>query len=322
MDKWKRRMKNVFQEYEEHSHFKITEYNKESEKQYRKELRVKIENKVIVIYFILVGILLILQKELMDNIICRIMTTILFVPCLVYALVKIWSFFCKSFFLSYLFFMFIICMFEYGILELYVKPSGKFESLMIAILLMIVSNLIFIFIEQPYILNEISRKQARFTNIVAFISAIMIIIVAEYGRSFVLQTEEFPSEEDIYKEMQEEYLTADVREILSKNEEFEKDIIHIILEYEIEKCLNEITSEVSLVGAYITIFNVIGSLCITFKVEQNSKKAEKHWRECILNNNVSYKDMVQCVYYGGKDFEHIFLSNDKYKEIILDNEKK
>ncbi len=55
---------------------------------------------------------------------------------------------------------------------------------------------------------------------------------------------------------------------------------------------------------------------------QNTKKAEKHWRECILNNNVSYKDMVQCVYYGGKDFEHIFLSNDKYKEIILDNEKK
>lgn len=322
MDKWKRRMKNVFQEYEEHSHFKITEYNKESEKQYRKELRVKIENTALVVYLILMGILLILQKVLMNNIICRIMMTILLVPCLICAVVKIRSFFCKSFFLSYLVFMFIICMFEYGILELYVKSSGKFESLMIAILLMIESNLIFIFIEQPYILNEISRKQAQFTEIVAFISAIMIIIVAEYGRSFVLQTEEFPSEEDIYKEMQEEYLTADVREILSKNEEFEKDIIHIILEYEIEKCLNEITSEVSLVGAYITIFNVIGSLCITFKVEQNSKKAEKHWRECILNNNASYKDMVQCVYYGGRDFEHIFLSNDKYKEIILDNEKK
>lgn len=71
----------------------------------------------------------------------------------------------------------------------------------------------------------------------------------------------------------------------------------------------------------VTLTFVIGGIFITMRTHHLNTKANKKWKELIYSNSVQYKDLIECAYIGGDEYENLILNNPPFLKTIKSQEK-
>lgn len=314
-----KKYKESYRKYKEHPLFRITDFNKKLDIQYRRDILTAIMKEVEILYtvMIILGVVIFFNRDFLGDIVVWVWCVCvisLFTICLI---VKMLKAFYKSFFSMYLFFVLLTYGIGYVVIEMLIKSTEQWYRLVFHITLIILVNIIFIMIMPPYILKEVQNRQTLFMSVITIFSAIITILFATYGESFVMQISDIPESRRIYEELLKcEFPSIEVRDWFIKNRDDIQMFIKEVEKYFVTRNVDQIVSKISLAGTYVSFFYIIGSILISFKVSINSKKAENLFREGILEENLNYEKMVECVYYGGKEYENIFLANDSFRKTI------
>lgn len=71
----------------------------------------------------------------------------------------------------------------------------------------------------------------------------------------------------------------------------------------------------------LTLSFVIGGFIVTKRVDKSKKKAREIYRNKIITDNFNYKDLKECSYFGGEEYEHLLLNNKITRNKIFNEEK-
>lgn len=115
----------------------------------------------------------------------------------------------------------------------------------------------------------------------------------------------------------DETIPHSIKQFLIQNDEI-LDIINYFFEKEIKNTLN---SYISIMSSGLTLSFVIGGFIVTKRVNKSKKKAREIYRKKIITDNFNYKDLKECSYYGGEEYEHLLLNNKMTRTKIFNEEK-
>lgn len=107
---------------------------------------------------------------------------------------------------------------------------------------------------------------------------------------------------------------------LTSKRKFAESIVKVFQYLYVEIQANHFYGELSVLAAELTIPFLVGSILVILKTSFYDWEANRKWRCISFSNNVTYDDLIECAYYGGKKYENLILANPNYLKVIKDNE--
>lgn len=87
------------------------------------------------------------------------------------------------------------------------------------------------------------------------------------------------------------------------------------------KASDSFYNQLSVLISGLTFTFTIGGIFIIIRTHYLDRKANKKWKDLIYSDCVQYKDLKECAYIGGTDYENLILNNQQYLVNIKNEEK-
>lgn len=199
----------------------------------------------------------------------------------------------------------------YGIYFGSLNFSGEYQSIYLKLIVYLIIAILIcsfiVFTSPMYTLRRIYKKALVITSLFTITTIFFREFILNYFFNYINSNSGLLTGELIEK----------IKEISNNSSLFtENTLIMSILEG--FKGIENI-SFIILIG---NIVYLIATLIIHLRVSINKRKAKEEYMNIIINEDtIKYKDLVSCAYKGGGEYENLLLSNEKTRNIIMNNEK-
>lgn len=160
------------------------------------------------------------------------------------------------------------------------------------------------------------RKVNNTTWLFGVLITLLISVIIECGSQYNLVN-------NIQNELISKVITIESLEQFKVSIEVKQIIIDLLKRFiEISNSyeMSAINSELSLWGFLMLTSYSIGNIIINLKIKLGESKSKDIYDKISLSEEVKYKELRDCIFYGGEKYEDKILSNPDYKSIILKEE--
>jgi len=113
----------------------------------------------------------------------------------------------------------------------------------------------------------------------------------------------------------------DINFMFSSLIERELRIMELIWNDYIRSELNQVQSLTSLFISATALAYSTGALMVGVKNTSKKSKSSKIFRNILTTETPTYEQIIECAFFGGLEYENLLLTNEQFKNIILENER-
>lgn len=179
------------------------------------------------------------------------------------------------------------------------------------IVICVITYVVFVFILQINLLRKITPQLAFIPPIIAIVSQ---TVIKYKNLLFDLMTNNMSGKV-------EKMLFNDNYLVIKNKKDFVKKFYEMYSYISVNRTSDIFYNQLSVWISGLTLTFVIGGIFITIRTHYLNARANKKWKELIYSNSVQYKDLRECAYIGGTEYENLILNNPQFLKKIKAAEK-
>lgn len=200
----------------------------------------------------------------------------------------------------------------------YVGSYSSIKAIVIYILVVLISYIILTILLPLHSLRKITGSTWIFGVLTTLFVPLLLEYVFKYYMLHTFQNDLIskPITIDLLKNTN---ISTDILSFIQNNPiilEFMNRFREISVSYE----LNSMTSELSVIRFLVLTSYSLGTIIIMLKIKLGESKAKDIYSRIKLSNCVQYRELRDCIFYGGEKYEDRIMGDQTFEQIIVNEE--